>query len=336
MVNNIANGHDTETVEKLSVLKKTTVVEDGFNILNPYELFGTKMASVVSRSNPVESLMPTEDRAVVTAEEDIFIALGAEWRFRANVQDFYQVQGRCNGRIFAGIFIRKSGDKVVRFAQQYRNGSFSGVIEINQSDFLGYIEFVKKELAMRRLQASSEQYKDFKTDFYYRERRDAIKVYYKVKKDYLGKLQYSEEIDVNCILLDIYDVLGKLPVEYEAYKKENVSPESIYKEVIRIIRKHDYDVCRTFNNIKKSSYYCLDSWDIGFVVDELKNQEIAEFSETEILQLLREGGFLYLTDDSLRYKTAVDTSDGEGNISTERFYCVFKPEFLLEVYKKQV
>ena len=82
--------------------------------------------------------------------------------FRVSVSDFAQIYGRCEGKIFAGIQVKDNGTQIIRFAQQYQDGKFSGVTEIPQSELIEYVAFVRQELALKKIREKTGKYKEWK------------------------------------------------------------------------------------------------------------------------------------------------------------------------------
>lgn len=204
---------------------------------------------------------------------------------------------------YAKICREPKTGQVIKYCQQYKNGTFSEIMIINKADLLiaATYHFISTKIPDTMIKSR------------------VSKFILKTTEDYYGRLLYPREgLDIVSILNMLLSEYENLPVYDEVSLLEQ--PEKLYKKIIRII------IDRSLNLVDEhEAYYTLHKDQMEQLAQELN------ITRNKLLKKLKEYHFLYLTESSDGYQTCVRFKPCGGFFTTshtEWCYCILKLDYL--------
>lgn len=214
--------------------------------------------------------------------------------------------------IFAKRCIKSKTDKVIIYCQQYSNGNFSDVMEVNMADL-----FLASTYHFTTQTTSGDNNATMK--------RKVSSFLLEVSQNYYNSLEYPREnIKVISLLNLLIRECENMPIEYRVSILEQ--PEKLYWRMVQIIKNKSLNIVD-----EHDSYYTLWKDQIHTIAEEL------QVKPTKLLKKLKEYQFLYLTESSEGYQTCVRIKpDNEFQTSpTEWCYCILKLEYLAKIRQQR-
>lgn len=243
--------------------------------------------------NELDMMIPDSEKAV-DDDGEAAERLDQVWQKMAPpIHDMSHIEGVLNNCIYAKIVENAKGMRAIKFCQAYKNGTFSPLITIEQSDVLSFLQESQYTTGTKKLTAA--------------ERR--------LQKEYLGKFSGdpAEMLSVREILKVFYKVLPAL----SSCSDKHVEQERrrFYRDVMELVSRLQSQMHNSYR-----SYYPLTEEDIEYLARELK------MSVIELLRKLDSEGFLYRTPSCSGYQANVRFTYN-GKSYTERRYCIRNLDF---------
>lgn len=225
----------------------------------------------------VNDFTPDNEKAVeaVEAEKALYLAALEQGHF-SPVIGMALIKGVCDDKLYAGLEIDEHGCRIVQLIQKLSNGSYTPKFSIRQSDLV---------ILMRHgndLSNATKTIKTLLTNFL----KEFTTTYY-------NSTNITDIYDVSDIFKAVVWALPKLPLMVTNATSND--PREFYIKLIDVL----YDT---------SPFVVKDSPKSYFILDESEMDELAralDMTKQRLLCYLREYGFLYLTESSLKYKVRV-------------------------------
>lgn len=252
------------------------------------------------------SLVLKEEKAECTDEEMAAFSKMQELGFFSPIYGMANIRQVFNDRLYAQVYVDEELNRTVEFCQQYRDGNFSPVIKLPQSEMriAARTHFESKEIKEPAL------------------RNEVAKFVVKTHKDYYGKTPCGEELNVLEVLNVLYYVMPQLPVKRAVSKV--LDRKAFYRLLMLYVDTYDmYPMC------KQKSYYLLDAEGIEQLACKMGMKRL------ELLRQLDKYNFLYRTESSEGYQTNVRLKGYDGKSFTEWFYCIYKLKFFAGFEEKE-
>lgn len=207
-----------------------------------------------------------------------------------------KIAGALDDRIFARVYVDEKDNRHVEFCQQYRDGSFSPVMGINQADMIMVATYQQVSMPEASVQ------------------KKIRRIETELNTEYLGKFGGAPEdlISVVEIIQLLFEKLKALP----SYKNEDweLTRRELYRMVAGIIQTIPTQIVNDHDK-----YYVLMEEDITYLAKELGMNRL------KMLRKFREYGFLYLQGSNDGYQANVRIKYQNGT-KAERRYCIYRPE----------
>lgn len=215
-----------------------------------------------------------------------------------------QIKNALNDSLFALIIEDTSSDHIVNFCQRYRNGSFSPIMSIRQSDMIMSITYI------------SEQGE--KSEFNNTIKKSITKFKNNLCKEYFGKFRGAPEdvYQISDIINTICRALPLLPryKDDETELKRRMLYHDIINRVSTYLTQHMTDI---------GAYYALTEDDIVYLADDLKQDKIS------LLRQMRNYGFLYIQSSASGFQSNIRLKRPDGTTYTEWRYCIYKIKYFM-------
>lgn len=246
-----------------------------------------------------EEYIPLDEREVPVEKRDDCKTIDCSTLF-SPIKNMARVTMNPNGTLYVGYYVDEKGNRFIAYVQQYKDGSFSPKMMIPQA------------CIMMAQNYSTLQAKDISGGFKKAIAKDYVNAYQEYYNKFTGD-NNVDMLDVKDILNALYTVQGKIPVCSNMY--EEMTDEDFYWNVIN---KMNLYCCQVYTRAHKS-YYSLEDCEIKALADSLGMKKI------ELLNKLRQAGFLYLTKSSRGFQTNVRLDD----TFTEWMYCIYKLPYFI-------
>lgn len=237
--------------------------------------------------------IPVDELAVVeaaSAEEDAITKLLAKKGAFSGGLGYAPVDGT-DGRIFAGVFVTSTGEKLLKVLLQGENGEFMPPVEVANADFVMACQF-----NFQLPEKDNLFYSDIK-----RFQKNTIRAI-------LDRLPYTVGLDYMGVLEALKASYRMLPVNRFIADKASIG--TIYRAIVRYAMEHkNNDTC-----VICDAYFRLQSLEMERIAENL------EMSVKDVCKQLKEHGLLYLTPSSVAYQTKVRV-----NGNPVSCYCIRKP-----------
>lgn len=258
-----------------------TVTPEGIRVVPYYE------------QNELDMMIPDSERAVDDGGEADG-RLDQVWeKVSPHIHGMSHIEGVLNNCIYAKVVENAKGMRTIEFCQAYRNGKFSPLIRIEQSDVLGFLQEIQCTKDKKQTPA---------------ERR--------LQKEYLGKFSGDpdELLNVREIMKAFLETLSTLSSYSDRHPEQE--RRSFYRDVVELVKGLQSQAF-----IRCRSYYPLTEDDIEYLAHDLK------MSRIELLRKLDSEGFLYRTPSCSGYQANVRIPYMDGSSYTERRYCIRNLDF---------
>lgn len=251
------------------------------------------------------SLVPEEDQAV---EDEASETLS---RLRKSTKKLRLLDGmhKISDNLYATITEAKNV-RSLRFIQEYADGSFSNPVMLSQSDLFTLAMYLKmKESAS--------------ADFPFE--KEAKKILKFLSMQYFNAAVRVEPLPIEKIVLALAGSFNQLSL-HPTQDEENEYATDLYWQAVEYIQKSEIGASPLFKH--KKEYFLLIERDIHHIAENIGADS------KKMLNIFKQYGFLYLTPSSTEYKTKVRYEDFEGNKDIDRFYCLYKPDFIIKASGK--
>lgn len=268
--------------------------------------------TVVIPPRPAELAMAEEEQAVDPGETDNESHVMRKYGALATIDGMANIQPVFDNRLYASVSVDGEGNRSIVFCEKYSDGTFSPKMKIAQSGLHMLQMFEKTSPAPLAVKM----------------RNYAAKFLLELSIDYLNKFSGDTPLDMAQTLKVLLLVKNQLPV-YKAEPTEQ-TPEQFYLGVLEQIR------VLNIPNVHKA-YYALELSHINVIAREM------DMAPKDLLEKLKEYGFLYLAKSSSGYKTNVRVTVKpaneamkeeyfpDGNSFTMWAYCIYKKEHIEKV-----
>lgn len=264
----------------------------------PLGVSGESNVAVVVNALDYASLVPEEERA----ESEV---LPQEYKEACEMGVFSSAAGMAridnalDGKLFAAISVDAKGNRTIEFCQQYDSGDFSPKVTVSQGDllFASANGFVPNGVPVPRMKARLGKFLE------------------QVTIDYFSRIARGTVYPPVDILRALVTVIDQLPV-FRANSGE-WTPVTLYAAIMDMINGKTTAPITPFG--KHKAFMAFAEFQINAMADHLKMK-----SGEELLKLLAEYRFLYLTESSEGYQSRVYV---EGN-QRDWAYCIYKAEYI--------
>lgn len=281
----------------------------------------------VTKKVDLDAGLHERERAVVDEEDERRMAFKRSGFQRLPVNGMAKIQGVLDDRLFAKIVVNDKGERLFKYALRSKDGSFSPALTISQYDVLTFMEWVQ----YRNSRA------DEKDEFVKESKREAGKIYKKVRKQYYNSATDGSLINIEELLCVLCTKQSELPVAHESgmmvdVKDLYLTASDFFAARIKEVEAHQA-ACGAHTGLipydRDRSYYVLFDDDLNAVVQHLRDFYHIPLDISKFVRQMASGGFLYTQESSQGYQVKVRIA---GN--PEWVYALYKPEYLMSGQSK--